>query len=32
MKNGVFDVEGNRYAFDAQGYVPVGWYKDPSGV
>ena len=32
MKDGVFDVEGRRYAFDARGYVPVGWYKDPSGA
>lgn len=32
IHNGVFDVEGHRYAFDARGYVPVGWYKDPSGA
>lgn len=32
MKDGIFDVEGRRYAFDARGYVPVGWYKDPSGA
>ena len=32
LKDGVFDVEGGRYAFDALGYVPLGWYRDPSGV
>ena len=32
LKDGVFDVEGGRYAFDARGYVPLGWYRDPSGV
>lgn len=32
MKNGVFNVGGGRYAFTADGYVPVGWYESPERV
>lgn len=32
MKNGVFNVDGGRYAFTADGYVPVGWYESPERV
>lgn len=32
LKDGVFDVGGVRYAFNADGFVPRGWYRAPDGV
>lgn len=31
LANEVQEIDGVRYAFNISGYVPVGWYKDPSG-
>ena len=32
LKDGVFDVGGVRYAFNADGFVPRGWYRAPDGA
>ena len=32
LKDGVFEVGGVRYAFNAEGFVPVGWYRAPDGT
>lgn len=32
LKDGVFEVGGVRYAFNADGFVPVGWYRAPDGT
>ena len=32
LKDGVFDVGGVRYAFNADGFVPHGWYRAPDGA
>lgn len=32
LKDGVFEVGGVRYAFNADGFVPVDWYRAPDGT
>ena len=32
LKDGVFEVGGVRYAFNTDGFVPVGWYRAPDGT
>ena len=32
LKDGVFEVSGVRYAFNTDGFVPVGWYRAPDGT
>jgi len=32
LKDGVFEVGGMRYAFNTDGFVPVGWYRAPDGT